>query len=137
MVAAAIAGIGVPDPTDVAVGAAAAKLLARPSHVANAGGVVRSFVTQADEVFYRVYSSNRVGGFLTSTRPRSRAWAREALALPDGNEAAFIQEVLVPAGTRLQRSRAFSAFGRRGGAEQFELLDRIPTQNFGSGVPFP
>ncbi len=64
------------------------------------------------------------------------AWAREALALPPGNQATYIQEVLVPAGTRLQRSRALPAFGRRGGAEQFQLLDRIPDSNFGVGVPF-
>ena len=45
-------------------------------------------------------------------------------------------EVRVPAGTRLQRSRALPAFGRRGGAEQFQLLDEIPNANFGPGVPF-
>jgi hypothetical protein len=43
-------------------------------------------------------------------------------------------EVLVPAGTRLQRSRALPAFGARGGGEQFEILDRIPDDNFGIGV---
>jgi hypothetical protein len=42
--------------------------------------------------------------------------------------------VIVPAGTRLQRSRALGAFGQRGGAEQFELLDMIPSENFGAGV---
>lgn len=54
------------------------------------------------------------------------------------NPSEFIQEVIVPAGTRLQRSRALPVpeFGRfRGGAEQFELLERIPTGNFGPGVP--
>jgi len=45
----------------------------------------------------------------------------------------MIQQVLVPAGTRLQRSRALPAFGRRGGGEQFELLDRIRSGNFGPG----
>jgi YD repeat-containing protein len=29
------------------------------------------------------------------------------------------------------------AFGRRGGAEQFELLERIPAGNFGAGAPLP
>jgi len=26
------------------------------------------------------------------------------------------------------------AFGKRGGGEQFQLLDKIPKENFGSGV---
>ena len=60
-------------------------------------------------------------------------WAIEALALPPSNEALYIQEVLVPAGVRIQRSRALPAFGKRGGAEQFELLDRIPEQFFKEG----
>jgi hypothetical protein len=33
--------------------------------------------------------------------------------------------VIVPSGTTLQRSRALPAFGARGGAEQFELLQSI------------
>lgn len=53
------------------------------------------------------------------------------------NSAAFIQEVLVPAGTRLQRSRALSAFGQKGRREQFRLLEDIPLDAFGTGVPFP
>jgi RHS repeat-associated protein len=108
-----------------------------PSRVPNAGGVIRSFVTEQDEVFFRVFSGDaRTGGFLVRARPGTRAQAIEGLALPPGNEAQFIQEVLVPAGTRLQRSRALPAFGRRGGMEQFELLDLIPEESFGPGVPF-
>ena len=60
--------------------------------------------------------------------------AIEALALSPGNNADFIQQVIVPAGTRIQRSRALPAFGRRGGKEQFELLEKIPRENFGLGV---
>jgi hypothetical protein len=56
--------------------------------------------------------------------------------LPTSNQASYLQEVLVPAGTRLQRSRALPNFGRRGGGEQFEILDRIPDDNFGAGVEF-
>lgn len=80
---------------------------------------------------------SRVGGFLTAVPPRSSAFAQEALALPRANSATFIQEVLVPAGTRLQRSRALlirqadDTFPIRcGGAEQFQLLDRIPHREF-------
>ena len=50
----------------------------------------------------------------------------------------MIQEVRVPAGTMLERSRAIPVpeWGRlRGGAEQFQLLDEIPLNSFGPGVP--
>lgn len=115
------------------------KLLAAGSRLPNAAGRIISFVTKEDRVFYRVFSGdNRVGAFLTSVRPKSAAFAREALDLPPGNTAQFVQEVLVPAGTRLQRSRVRpGTFGGRGGAEQFELLEFIPTSSFGPGVPLP
>lgn len=58
------------------------------------------------------------------------------LDLPPGNRADFIQEVLVPGGTRMQSSVATEAFGQPGRLLQFELLDQIPIKNFGPGVPF-
>ena len=107
--------------------------------IVSQGGVVRQFTTEADQVFYRVYSGDKTAGsWLTAVKPRSSAWAQEALALPPGNNANLIQEVLVPKGTLLERSRAIPVpeWGRfRGGAEQFELLERIPTTNFGPRVP--
>jgi hypothetical protein len=110
--------------------------LARPSTINNAGAPILSFVTQTETVFYRVYSGDStVGGFLTSARPSSSAEAVTSLALPPGNRATYVQEVLVPAGTRLQSSLATEAFGQLGGALQFELLDRIPIGNFGPGRP--
>lgn len=111
--------------------------LSKPSRVPDAGGFIRSFVTKEDQIFYRVSSgANKTGRFLTRVRPKNRMLALEGLALPRGNTAQYIQEVLVPAGTRLQRSRVLPAFGRRGGLEQFELLLKIPNENFGAGVPF-
>ncbi len=113
-------------------------LLTQGSQVPNAGGVIRSFVQEADRTYYRVFSENPQGAFLTAVKPRSSSFAQEALALPPGNTANFVQEVLVPAGTRLQRSRALAApeFGRmRGGGEQFQLLDSIPNSNFSQGLP--
>jgi len=105
--------------------------------VPNAGGKIVSDVTKQDEVFFRVFSGDSTrGSFLTKVPPTSQRGAVESLALPPGNNADFIQQVLVPAGTRLQRSRALPAFGRRGGKEQFQLLDKIPNENFGPGVPF-
>ena len=105
--------------------------------VPNAGGKIVSDVTKQDEVFFRVFSGDGTKGrFLTKVPPTSQRGAIEGLALPPGNNADFIQQVLVPTGTRLQRSRALPAFGRRGGKERFQLLDKIPNENFGPGVPF-
>ena len=104
----------------------------------SAGGVKRKFVQASEKVFYRVYSENRLGKWVTAVPPRSRAWAREALSLPPANKATYVQEVRVPAGTRMERSRATPVpeWGRtRGGAEQFELLDEIPPSSFGDGLP--
>lgn len=103
----------------------------------SAGGVIRQFSQESNQIYYRVYTENREGAFLTAVPPLSSAWAREALALPSQSTATFIQEVLVPAGTRLERSRALPLFGRRGGAEQFELLDQIPKESFSNGVKLP
>lgn len=111
--------------------------LAPPSTVNNAASPIRSFVTAEDQTFYRVFSGDRtVGSFLTGARPASAADAVRGLALPPGNQAGFIQEVLVPGGTRLQSSIAAEAFGQPGGMLQFELLEHIPVKNFGPGVPF-
>ena len=118
-------------------GAAGVKALPPPSGVPNAGGRIVSDVTTVDQTFFRVSSSaNGTGSFLTRVPPANRRQAIEGLALPPGNTAEFIQQVTVPAGTRLQRSRALPAFDRRGGREQFELLDSIPSESFGAGVPF-
>jgi len=120
----------------VGAGSFLAKQAAR---LPNARGFIREFTTVEDQTFFRVFSGERsVGSFLTKTRPRSSAFAREALDLPlDINRADLIREVVVPAGTRLRRSRVSGGtFGGRGGAEQFELLDTIPRKNFGPGVPF-
>ena len=130
---------------NVATGGNASRVLgvlrAAKGVLPSAGGVVRQFEQVGDKVYYRVFSGDaNVGGWLTAVPPKSSAWAQEALALPPGNKATMIQEVLVPNGTLLERSRAIPmpAWGRmRGGAEQFKLLDQIPMKNFGPGVPLP
>ena len=105
--------------------------------IPNAGGVIREFVTTEDQIFYRVFTNNRTGRFLFKVIPKSRALARLGASLPPENTAEFIQEVLVPAGTKLRRSRALAIPGWGcGGLEQFELLTRIADENFGPGVPF-
>jgi hypothetical protein len=68
---------------------------------------IRSFVTAEARTYYRVFSGDRnVGSFLTGAPPASADQAVTGLALPPANTADFIQEVHVPAGTRLQSSIA-------------------------------
>ncbi len=80
---------------------------------------------------------SKQGRFLVKVPPKSRKFAIESLALPPGNTATYIQEIHVPAGIRLQRSRAkpIEDWGRtRGGAEQFEvLIDKLPEECFKEG----
>ncbi|WP_061231908.1 RHS repeat-associated core domain-containing protein, partial [Leptospira interrogans] len=111
------------------------------NNIPNAGGVIRKFTQKEDDYYYRVFSGDNItGGFLTKKAPKSSAWAQEALSLPPGNKANFIQKVLVPKGTELTRSRATPVpeWGRmRGGAEQFELRSKISPKNFSKGEPLP
>ena len=124
-------------------GVPSSDLLPAPSAgtITSEGGKLVAFRQQQSRYYYRVFSGDStVGGWLTATPPRSSAWAREALSLPPGNNADFIQRVFVPAGTQLQRSRALPVprWGRvHGGGEQFHLLEQIPIENFGPGVPLP
>jgi hypothetical protein len=111
--------------------------LASPSTVNNAGSPIRSFVTEADTTYSRVYSGeSTTGRYLTGSPPANADAAVSGLALPPGNRADFIQDVMVPAGTRMQSSIASRAFGQDGGLLQFELLERIDPKYFGPGVPF-
>jgi RHS repeat-associated protein len=113
------------------------RLLASGTTKPNAGGVIRSFVQESERTYFRVYSGDKtVGSYLLAVPPPNGAYATEALALSPGNSADFLQEVIVPAGSRLQRSRAIPVpeWGRyRGGAEQFQLLEHIPTKNYRPG----
>jgi hypothetical protein len=115
------------------------EFVAANTTIPSAGGVIRQFEQQGAQTYYRVFSGDATTGqWLTAVPPRSSAWAQEALALPRNNSANLIQEVIVPNGTMLERSRAIPMpdWGRmRGGAEQFKLLERIPDANFSPGVP--
>ena len=122
--------------TEIKLGVNGGMRLLSQGMVPNAGGKIVSFTTQETETFFRVYSSNANGGaFLTKVAPKSSAFAREGLALPSTNAASFIQKVTVPSGVDLQRSRALRAFGRRGGLEQFQILNFDSRIIFHSGVP--
>ena len=112
----------------------------KPKHTPYAGGVHRSFVTTKEETYYRVYSGDsKIGRFMTKIKPKNSTVAQNSLSLPEWNKAEYIQPVLVPAGNRLQRSRALPAYGKRGGAEQFQILEADLNKAgiiYGEGVPF-
>jgi RHS repeat-associated protein len=80
------------------------------------GGVVRTSVTKAQTVLYRVWGmeSGRVGSWLTRKAYTSASEAIKELALPPGNSAAFITEVVVPDGVPLYEGAAARAFGQPG-----------------------
>ncbi len=124
---------------DVPGGGAGRACGAATKIIPSAGGVIRQFEQVGEKTYYRVFSGDATkGAWLTAVKPKNSVWAQEALALPKINQATMIQEVLVPSGTLLERSRAIPVpeWGRlRGGAEQFKLLEAIPDTNFGLGVP--
>jgi RHS repeat-associated protein len=101
------------------------------------GSTVLSAVTSAPMVLYRVLgeTSEQVGRWLTATRPTSAALARSTLSLPPSNPATFYQEVLVPAGTRIQVGITNGLWGNPGRGLQIELLDNIPSTAFGPLIP--
>ena len=107
------------------------------SEVSQWAGPTLSRVTQTEETMYRVWGggSGQAGEWLTPINPASSAAARAGLALPEGNAATFVSEVLVPAGTRIQVGVAGEAFGQAGGWTQVRLLGEIPLSSFGKGVP--
>lgn len=106
-------------------------------------GHVVSFPLKKETKFYRVYSKDTEGKFLSKRMPDSRKWAEDSFALnPDLNTAEFVQEVWVPAGVRVQRStvkdvdwllKDGSIVSRPGGATQYELLEIIPKDSFKPG----
>ena len=113
------------------------RALPAPSGYNPWAGSVVSTVAGQDTTMYRVWGgeSERVGSWLTTSMPESAAAAKASLALPPGNAASFVSEVVVPAGTRLQVGQAAAAFGQAGGGAQVQLLDRIPASSFGPGTP--
>jgi RHS repeat-associated protein len=115
-----------------------AGLLTQGRHLPNAGGQLGHFLRQLTNLFaacLRMPKGPKAVS-LAAIPPRNSAFAQEALALPPINDASMIQRVFVPAGTRLQRSRALPQFGRRGGGEQFQLLDELPRSSFGPRTNF-
>lgn len=94
------------------------KLLPAPRDYNQWAGEIRSVVAETDMTMYRVWGdeSKQIGGWLTPTKPSSAISAIRDLSLPPGNSAAYVSEVLVPAGTRYQFGNAASAFGQPGGA---------------------
>ena len=102
------------------------------------GGAITAGAVPAEGLTaYRVWGgeSQQIGSWLSPIMPESSAAARSMLALPEGNSAAWVSKVTLPQGTQIQYGPAASAFGQNGGGTQIQILQRIPTSNFGPGVP--
>jgi hypothetical protein len=99
-------------------------------------GEIRSVTAASDTTMYRVWGggARQVGSWLSPVPPTSAASATESLALPAANTAQFYSKVLVPTGTRYQIGTAAAANGLGGGGVQVQLIDQIPTANFGPAI---
>lgn len=106
------------------------------SEVSQWAGPTLSRVTQTEETMYRAWGggSGQAGEWLTPINPVSSAAARAGLALPEGNAATYVSEVLVPAGTRMQVGVVGEAYGQVEGWTQVRLLEQIPLSSFGKGI---
>jgi hypothetical protein len=95
-------------------------------------------VPKGGQFAYRLWGGGtpRLGGFLAPNLPASKAEAISTLALPPKNTAENLSTVYMPEGTQIQSGNAAKAFGRPGGGEQIQLLQEIPEEWFGPGMPF-
>ncbi len=116
------------------VAGAAPKLLTGGGVNSWEGGIT-STITDSPTTMWRVWGggSGRTGQWLSTVKPTNAFEAQEGLALPPGNTATFLSQVVVPAGVRIQIGQAAGIWGRAGGWEQVQLLDKIPAGSFGEG----
>ena len=96
-------------------------------------------VAAGGEAAYRSWGgeSKQVSDWLSPYPPASSSEARRDLALWPGNTAQYVSKVQIPAGTQIQWGKAARAFGQPGGATQIQLLEDIPAENYGPGLPLP
>ncbi len=100
------------------------------------GSITAGAVPDGGMTAFRVWGgSGQAGSWLSPIAPESADAARSLLALPPENSAGFISEVNIPGGTQIQFGTAAPAFGQAGGGIQIQLLQRIPLENFGPGIP--
>ncbi len=77
------------------------------------------------------------GNWLSPTAPVSSNAAIRDLSLWPGNTAEHVSGVQIPPATQIQWGTAAPAFGQPGGGRQIELLERIPGESYGPGIPLP
>jgi RHS repeat-associated protein len=104
-------------------------------------GPVLAGTTDREVTMYRIWggeepgASGLLGHWVTPVKPTSAAEARASLSLPPENQALFVSEVKVPAGTRFYAGEAAPKFGNSGGGVQVYLIDSPPVTSFRPGVP--
>ncbi|MFA9502905.1 VWA domain-containing protein [Natrinema sp. H-ect1] len=96
------------------------------------GTIAVEYVTETEEKFVRVHrESNQVRSW-TMRRHQIEGLEpveiQEKFSLPE--EPVYVSDVGVPAGTRMRTGVVESNFGGQRGATQFELREKIPSENF-------
>jgi hypothetical protein len=76
---------------------------------------------------------------MSLTKPTSAERAIQDFALQPGNTAQYYQEVYIPPGTRYQSGTAAAVpdWGRRGGGQQIQLLEKLPAEHHGPPIELP
>ncbi len=102
-------------------------------------GPVEEVRTDRVMTFYRAYGggANRLGAWMSATRPTSSRAVRAEMALPPQNTAEMVSVVTVPAGVLIKRGTAAPAFDQPGGGAQVQLLELIPPESFSEPAPLP
>jgi RHS repeat-associated protein len=116
-------------------------LLANPGYYNPWGGPPTSVVLDKPVTLYRAWrvaedgTDNRIGRWLSPTRPPNASVAQSGLALPDRPQ--YVSEVHIPASTRVQVGWAGRNFNQPGGALQVQIIGLINPNWYGQGVPLP
>lgn len=102
------------------------------------GSVVAEYETGSDQVFLRLHrEDNQARAWMLRQASEIEGLTPEELQLKYSlpKEPKYVSEVHVPSGTSVRTGTVASNFGGRRGANQFELLDRLPESQFKNRRP--
>jgi RHS repeat-associated protein len=102
------------------------------------GTKIREYTTEKEEAFVRVHGgkSSKEGRWIMkkeAIQDLSPEQIKNKYSLP--NKPTSISDVEVPLGSRIRTGKVNSNFGGGSGAKQYELLDKIPDENFKNSRP--
>jgi hypothetical protein len=96
-------------------------------------------VLQTPTTEYRVYGggSDRIGTWVTPSRPANGTKARAVLALPDENAAQCTVRVDIPAGAKIRIGHVGPLFHHPGGAAQLKIMSSLDGVVFSADTALP